>query len=743
MRELYADIIIDISVESLDRSFQYRVPEHLTDAVHVGDCVKIMFGKGNRAPINGFIIGLSDSPKIDREKIKDILEIVTDHSLVEQKLLELAYWMKTTYGSTMNHALKTVFPVRKNHKKVEKKTVLLNVSLDEAKEMIQVFEKKHQLARLRLINELIEYEALDYKIVTGKLNVSAPTIKALTEAGIVRIDSERVYRNTVKDTDTHSKNTLLPAQQAIVDDFLGDMRSGKRGTYLIHGITGSGKTEVYMEMIDYVVSSGKSVIVLIPEIALTYQTVMRFVRRFGDRVSTLHSRLSDGERYDQFERAKKHEIDIMIGPRSALFTPFDNLGLIVIDEEHEQSYKSEQIPKYHSREVAAKLSSLHNASLVLGSATPDVTSYYKALNGEYKLYTLDKRANNAILPKVEIVDLRQELNEGNKSIFSRSLKQKISNRLAKGEQVMLFLNRRGYAGFVSCRSCGEVVKCPHCDVSLTSHYNGKLVCHYCGYEQMSVKVCPKCNSKMIGGMKAGTEAVEEQIKKLFPQAVVLRMDKDTTKQKSDYEQILSAFANREADILVGTQMIVKGHDFPYVTLVGVLAADLSLNGSDYKAAERTYQLVVQAAGRAGRANIAGEVVIQTYQKEHYSILAAAKQNYVEFYNEEIGYRSLLHYPPVGHMLAVMVESANDNMAKGYADSLAAIVKNGIIKGVVCIGPAAATIKRISDIYRYVVYIKSLDTDRLIAVKDEMERYETEKTQKGIRITFDLDPMNGY
>lgn len=743
MSEKYADIIIDISVESLDRTFQYRVPEEMSDIINIGDRVKIPFGKGNRAPINGFVTGLSNEAKIETDKIKDIIEIVGDHSLVEQKLLELANWIKTCYGSTMNHALKTVLPIKKNYKKVEVKTLLLNVTEEEAQEQCKVFKQKHQLARLRLLSELIEEKAIDYKLVTGKLNVSAPTIKALCELGFIRVESRRVYRNSITSVEEIDKATLLPKQQEIVDDFVRDYQQGVRQTYLLRGVTGSGKTEVYMEMIEEVVRLGRSVIVLIPEIALTYQTVKRFLRRFGDRVSTLHSRLSDGEKYDQFERAKKHEIDIMIGPRSALFTPFDNLGLIVIDEEHEQSYKSDQIPKYHAREVAIKLAQIHNASVVLGSATPDIGSYYKALKGEYKLYTLNERAKASKLPSVEIVDLRKELAEGNKSIFSRSLQDKISKRLGKGEQVMLFLNRRGYAGFVSCRSCGEAVKCPHCDVALTAHFNGKMVCHYCGYEQVATKACPKCGSNLIGGMKAGTEAVEQQIKKIFPYATVLRMDKDTTKQKGDYEQILSSFANREADILVGTQMIVKGHDFPYVTLVGVLAADLSLNGSDYKAAERTYQLVVQAAGRAGRGEREGEVVIQTYQKEHYAIVAASKQNYDEFYEEEIGYRNIMRYPPVGHMLAIMIESESEGKAESYAGALASKLKNGIIDKIICIGPAEATIKKISDIYRFVIYVKSLDMESLVKAKDYIELLDAKYGQKGIRVTFDFDPVTGY
>ena len=740
--DVYADIIIDISHESLDRTFQYRIPERLADDVAIGDRVYVPFGNGNRQ-IAGFVLGISKKPKIAAIKIKDIISIANDDSLVEEKLIKLAFWMKKQYGSTLNHALKTVLPIKRKVKKAEVRTVTLKISEQEAAQKKELFEKKHQVARLRLIDELIKEGSIDYRLVTGKLNISAATIKALCESGMIEIESKRMYRNTVKASAPEAAKTLTEEQKEIVDDFVSEYEAGKRGTYLLFGVTGSGKTEVYMEMIENVVSKGRQVIVLIPEISLTYQTVMRFYKRFNDRVSTLHSKLSDGERYDQFERAKNHEIDIMIGPRSALFTPFDNLGLIVIDEEHEHTYKSENMPKYHAREVAGELARLHNASVVLGSATPSIESFYRAQKGEYKLYELENRVNGAKLAKVRTVDLREELKRGNKSIFSMQLKEAIEDRIQRNEQVMLFLNRRGYAGFISCRSCGEVVKCPHCDVSLNRHRNGKLVCHYCGYEQDEVKVCPKCSSRYIGGMKAGTEAVEEQVKKMFPQARVLRMDADTTKQKDDYEKVLSCFANREADILVGTQMIVKGHDFPYVTLVGILAADLSLNGNDYRAGERTFELLVQAAGRAGRADREGEVIIQTYQTDHYAVVNAARQNYRDFYSEEIGFRKMLMYPPCGHMLAIMVESKNEDVAKNFADSLAGSLRDDIIKGVVLIGPTAATVKKISDIYRYMIYLKSLDADALICAKDRTEEKVNLANNRYVRVTFDFDPLSGY
>ncbi len=742
MSEQYADIIVDISHENLDHTFSYRIPEELSDSVSIGSRVVIPFGSSNRR-INGFVLGISDTSQFDPARTKEIISVTGDDSLVEQKLIRLAYWMKSRYGSTMNRALATVLPVRKKVKAIEKRDVVLLLPNDEAAKKLEFFRKKHMVARARLLEELIKEHSIDHRLVTGKLNISTATVKALCEQGMIEVSAKRIYRNTVNSEKLLPPVELLPEQKSIADDFREEYENGIRNTYLLYGITGSGKTEVYMEMIADVVSSGRQVIVLIPEISLTYQTVMRFYKRFGDRVSTLHSRLSDGERYDQFERARKHEIDIMIGPRSALFTPFDNLGLIVIDEEHEHTYKSDQMPKYHAREVATQLARLHGASVVLGSATPSVESYNAALSGEYKMYVLDRRAKGAILPSVTAVDLRDELKNGNRSIFSAKLKEAIGQRLSQNEQVMLFLNRRGYAGFVSCRSCGEVVKCPHCDVSLSKHRNGKLVCHYCGYEQSAVKVCGKCGSTMIGQMGIGTEAVEEQIKELFPYASVLRMDADTTKQKGDYESILSTFANREADILVGTQMIVKGHDFPYVTLVGILAADMSLNANDYRAGERTFQLLVQAAGRAGRAQRQGEVIIQTYRPDHYAIQAALRQDYRAFFDEEMVYRTALSYPPRGHMLAIITESRDEIEGVNFSDALARTIADVIIGRAVMIGPTAASIGKIKDIYRRMIYIKSRDIDLMTGVKDVAESFFDEYKNKGLRISFDLDPMNGY
>ncbi len=747
MNKQYADIIVDISHEKLDRPFQYRVPERLREVLEVGMCVNVPFGNGNKV-IKGYVVGLTDICKFDPARTKDISGIVQRDVGVEDKMIELAAWIKKNYGSTMIQALKTVLPVRKSVKKLETKLIQRLMTREELISLLGECERKKQTAKARLLNALLEQENIPYEWITGKLGVSAATVRSLENAGALKVHVTEGYRNPVKlQASSENRKQLSKEQTHIIEEVLKEYDSGIRGTYLIHGITGSGKTEVYMQLIEEVVSRGRQAIVLIPEIALTYQTLLRFYRRFGERVSVMNSTLSAGEKYDQCERAKKGEIDVIIGPRSALFTPFPNIGLIVIDEEHENSYKSEGNPKYHARETAVEVARLHNASVVLGSATPSMESYYRACEGEYKLFVLQERLTGGQLPAVHTVDLREELKAGNRSIFSRKLQELLVDRLQKGEQSMLFLNRRGYAGFISCRSCGHVMKCPHCDVSLSEHMDGRLVCHYCGYAEGTPKMCPECGSKYISGFKAGTQQIEEKLKQMFPGVRTLRMDADTTKTKDSYEKILSAFSNGEADVLIGTQMIVKGHDFPKVTLVGVLAADLSLGAGDYRAGERTFQLLTQAVGRAGRGSLPGEAVIQTYQPEHYAVVHAANQDYASFYEEEILYREMMDYPPAAHMLAVQIFAGREENGKYLAQKLADVVKSMIDSTqsvgmrVKVIGPAPATIGKVNDIFRFVFYVKHGKYDTLVEIKDVLEeklqmwqpRYET--------VQFDFDPMN--
>lgn len=745
----YADVIVDISHEKVDRPFQYRIPEALIGQIGPGMCVVIPFGKGNRER-TGYVIGITDSPSYDRDKIKEILRISDRGVLAAGSQIRLAAWMKEQYGSTMITALKTVLPVKQKIKNREKRQVVLAVSREEAEEVIDECRRKHQKARLRLLERLYVQNEIPYECAVGELSVTPSVIRAMEEKGIVTVVSETMYRNPVRENGLQDRAVTYSGQQrSAIEGVLADYRAGRPGTYLLHGITGSGKTEVYMELIAGMTALGKQAIVLIPEIALTYQTVSRFTSRFGSRVSVMHSRLSAGEKYDQWERADKGEIDVIIGPRSALFTPFPRLGLIIIDEEHEASYKSETMPKYHAREAAKELASYYGASVVLGSATPSLETYYASEQGQIRRYELTKRLTGGQLPQVYVEDMREELKRGNRSIFSERLQCLLEQRLAAGEQSMLFLNRRGYAGFVSCRACGHVMKCVNCDVSLSEHKNGRLICHYCGYEQPAVKLCPVCGSKYIAGFRAGTEQIEEQLHRLYPGARVLRMDADTTRQKESYEEILAAFAGGEADILVGTQMIVKGHDFPNVTLVGILAADLSLHTGDHRAGERTFQLLTQAAGRAGRGTKPGEVVIQTYQPDHHSIRYAAAQDYKGFYKEEMGYRTLMGYPPSAHMLAVLVLSAEEEAGKKLAERLVEELRRRPVlcpdtrESVRLIGPAPAGIGRIGGQYRTVFYGKCSDRMSLIYIKDRLETFLEGENLQEESVQFDFDPMNSY
>ena len=739
MAEQYADIIIDISHEKVDRVFQYRIPEARAGEVTVGAQVDIPFGQGNSLR-KGYVVGLTGTLSYPAEKLKEISAVRKEAVSVQSQLIKLAWWMKEQYGSTMNQALKTVLPVKQKVAGRREKTLICHLSRDELARALEEAEKKSFKARARLFAALKESGEIPWAVAKNQLNISEATVKPLIERGILSLEERRKTPPGGENAPSGPRVTLNGEQQAAVRGIVRDLDSGRPAVSLIHGITGSGKTEVYMEIIGHVLAQGKQVILLIPEIALTYQTVMRFYRRFGDRISIMNSRLSAGERYEQWQKAAAGEVDILIGPRSALFAPFPRLGLIIIDEEHEGAYKSETMPRYHAREVAGERARMEGAGLVLGSATPSMEAYAMAEAGIYRLYRLTKRAvEDARLSRVHVVDLREELRAGNRSIFSRRLQELMEDRLGKGEQIMLFLNRRGYSSFVSCRSCGEALSCPHCDVSLTLHWNGRLKCHYCGYEILMPERCPSCGSPYIAGFGTGTQRIEEMTRKMFPGARVLRMDMDTTSKKGGHEEILSAFGDGEADILIGTQMIVKGHDFPKVTLVGVLAADLSLHAPDYACGERTFQILTQAAGRAGRGADAGNVVIQTYMPEHYSIRTAARQDYEGFYREEMAYRRMLHYPPALGLLTIQAASQKEETLSQAAEKMrraaeqAGDKETGLFaQGLEITGPVEAPVYKVNDIYRKILYIKHENYGILLRIRKEIEALELP-----VMLSFDL------
>ena len=737
---IFADIIIDISSEKLDRSFQYRVPEELEKEIKVGMVVSIPFGNGNQLR-KGYVTGLTREPKVDPARLKNICGISSAEETTESRLIALAAWMRENYGSTMIQALKTVLPIQEKMKAKEKRYLCLKISREEAEKLLEELEKTRFKARTRLLRELLKEPRLDVSYASKELGATTSVVKKMTEQGIISIEYEELLRNSL-DTEKlrlEEELPLTPEQETAVREILREWEKETPRPVLIDGVTGSGKTQVYMKLIETVLDQGQQAIILIPEIALTYQTVRRFYARFGEKVSVINSRQSQGERYDQFKRARRGEVQVMVGPRSALFTPFANLGLIVIDEEHESSYKSENSPRYHARETAVERARLEHARVVLGSATPSLEAYHKAMEGTYGLVKLQSRYQDRPMPLVSVVDLREELKAGNRSVLSRKLKEAMKDRLEKREQIILFLNRRGYAGFVSCRSCGQVMKCPHCDVSLSEHNNGRLLCHYCGYETVKPQACPVCGSPYIGGFKAGTQQIEKVVKEAFPGVRTLRMDFDTTRTKGSYEKILSAFALHEADVLIGTQMIVKGHDFPDVTLVGIVAADLSLNAEDYRCSERTFQLLCQAVGRGGRGNKPGVAVIQTYHPDHYSIQAAAVQDYEAFYQEEMSYRMLLDYPPASHMMAVLGSCPEEELlvqAMHYLELYIHRVYKE--KDLHVIGPAYASVGKVKDIYRQVIYLKHEKQETLVRIKDQLEKYiEINSGFRKLYIQFDF------
>ena len=743
----YADIIIDISHEALDKVFQYRVPLSLWEEVRPGSRVFVPFGRGNRET-EGYVIAIRQEADYEESKIKEILRVNTEGISVESELIQVASFLKEKYGSTMIQALRTVLPVKTKMKPKEEVFITLSIEKDTAQQLLCEWERKHFAARARFLSTLLKKERMRKEEAVKRCNFPLKELRKLSEQGIIKLESRIKYRNPFPKLVTRKQGwPLNDEQRAIVDNFKEEYRKEERRTYLLYGITGSGKTEVYLSLINEVLAAGRQVIVLIPEISLTYQTVRRFYERFGERIAVINSRMSKGEKSDACERIRAGEADVIIGARSALFAPTERLGLIVIDEEHDGAYKSDTSPKYHARETAIYRAKLCGASVVLGSATPSVEAYAHALNGEYQLWTLKKRAGNAILPKTQIVDLREEFKKGNRSIFSEELHKKITECLERKEQIMLFLNRRGFAGFVSCRACGQVIKCPHCDVTLTYHRNGKLRCHYCGHEEVFTKQCPICKSPHVAAFGLGTEKVEAALHQEFPAARVLRMDMDTTKRKHAHEEMLAAFAAGKADILLGTQMIVKGHDYANVTLVGILAADLSLHEQDFRSGEKTFQLLCQAAGRAGRGEKAGNVIIQTYSPEHYAIVAAARHSYENFFKEEYTYRKLMAYPPCAHMLVILIQSGDESqsiIAMLRIEKIIEQSQSGESNPIQILNPGQASLSKLKDVYRQVLYLKHKEEERLLDLKRRLEPVlEKHPMFAGISIQFDFDPLSHY
>ena len=670
------------------------------------------------------------------EKEQQVADVLTEQGgAAPLRELEQVFGNRTEYILRCLQGKKVVRlrqkTTRSTYKK-EKRYVSLTENEELLAEVKEKAEKDKRLAgQLRVFSAICPGKSISVEELKEKASVTDSPIHTLLQKGILVEQRRREKRDVFQLEDYTPTQPFYPTPeqaQALALLREEEQKEQKR-PILLHGVTGSGKTEIYMQLIEHVIMEGKQAIVLVPEISLTPQIMERFISRFGKRVSVTHSRLSLGERLDQWRKARDGEISIIIGPRSALFMPFSNLGVIVMDECHESSYISDVTPKYHTREVARKLSELTGALLVMGSATPDIDSYHRAVTGEFLLLQLKKRTKGSRLPEVFVTDMRKELEEGNRSAFGLPLQQAIRENLEKGQQTMLFLNRRGYSTFVSCRKCGEVLTCPSCNVSYTYHASDKaLVCHYCGKEVPVPKTCPSCGSHYIRYFGTGTQKIEEETRRLFPEASVLRMDADTTTGKNGHARILELFGKGKADILIGTQMIAKGHDFPNVTLVGILAADLSLNLGTYQAAENCFQLITQAAGRAGRGELPGQVFIQTYQPENHAIRMAAAQDYEGFYEEEILLRQAMEYPPFSHIFSVLITGEMEQEVILAAQRLGAFMNHYAERaGCTVVGPAPAPLPKFRGEFRWQIFAKGTDAERLKA----FVLYTVEQTKKDV------------
>ena len=743
MKNLFADIII--ANTNVDRPFTYIIPQNLRDDIIPGCPVLIEFGKSIK---KGYVIEIRESTDVDIARLKQILSIPEKELSTDENLLTLAIWIKHRYGVSFDKAIATVMPVKSGVEEKTNNEIYLNIEADKIKTITEELKRKRKTAWARLLEELEIRRNISQGYANKELKVSSTSIKRMVEEGYIFVGTEKKSSNPLlpvlktlgiedfNDIVNAKDYTLNQEQETAINIFKSDFEEGRKNTYLLHGITGSGKTLVFINMIKYVISKGYKAIVLIPEISLTYQTVLRMAQHFGNRVAIINSKLSKNERFYQFDRIKNDDADVIIGPRSAIFAPVKKLGLIVIDEEHDSAYKNENVPTFNVRDVAKKLSEITNASLLLASATPTPETYNRAMNGEIKLLELNTRAKNTSLPRVSIVDMREELKRGNRSIFSEKLKSLIEDRLKKHEQIMLFMNRRGYSSFVSCRSCGEAIKCKHCDVTMTLHNNNRLVCHYCGYSMELPKICPECGSKYIANFGTGTQKLEAMTRAEFPNAKVLRMDTDSVSKKNAANDMIRDFARGDADILIGTQMIVKGHDFSNVTLVGIMAADTSLYVSNYTSAQRTFELLTQAAGRAGRAK-EGEALIQTYKPENYAIVTAAAQDYKKYFENEIAYRSLLGYPPACYMMTVMFSSIKEEELDISAKKIIESIKSDIkFKKTIIIGPTTPAVSKVKDYYRKLVYIKNTNYDILLDVQRKIEENLT--AYKNVGAIYDFN-----
>jgi primosomal protein N' (replication factor Y) (superfamily II helicase) len=796
---MIASVIVDVPAKQTDRPFDYRIPDHLEGVITPGMRVIVPFGPRK---IQGFVISIQASSEFD--KLRDIIAPMDIVPVLNEELLQLGDWLSeetlcyriSAYQVMLPAALKAkyekrirlttdrnllppilqnvfqmsstvsfdgiekgawkalqkeiagghvefIYEVKERVNKKKRKYILPHITIDELIDSLKLLSIQAKKQR-----EIIEFfiskpNPVPLQELVNELNTSSSAIKGLVTKGILREEEVEVYRDPYENR-VFERTTALPLtseQKTAIAPILQTIEKDLHQVFLLYGVTGSGKTEVYLQSIQRVLEKGKEAIVLVPEIALTPQMVKRFKGRFGDEVAVMHSGLSTGEKYDEWRKIQRKEVKVVVGARSAIFAPFENLGIIIIDEEHETSYKQEENPRYHARDVAIRRAKKYGCPVVLGSATPALESFARAKKGVYKLLSLPSRMNSGPMPHVELVDMREELREGNRSMFSRVLLEKLKDRLEKQEQTVLFLNKRGHSSFVMCRDCGYVVNCPDCDISLTYHrFNERMKCHYCGFESQVPHECPECQSEHIRYFGTGTQKVEEELFKVLPEARVIRMDVDTTSKKGAHEKLLTDFGEGKADILLGTQMIAKGLDFPKITLVGVLSADTMLHIPDFRSSEKTFQLLTQVSGRAGRHELTGEVVVQTYTPEHYSIQFAAEQDYDLFYEREMQIRKLHHYPPFYYISLITVSHENLMKVVSVTEKITNYIRHSLSTEAIVLGPVASPIPRIKNRYRYQCLIKYKREPQLgRAIKTILDQYQQESATTGLTISTDVNP----
>lgn len=723
---MYAEVLIEYSVKSIDKTFTYIVPEKLESFIRVG--MKVLVPFGNKI-VNGFVVNMKDTCDADFE-LKEISDIVSIYFVLSKELMALGEYLQKKTLCTKISAYQAMLPssLKIKNQKEDYGKYISYVELNKDLSYVDMFISSHprKKKQIEILNALKKGKIL-------KSSISSAIFNALQEEELVHVVKEQVYRLRANE-----KKEFSIVLNELQMNAVNMVHLGQEKTYLLHGVTGSGKTQVYIELIKRTIALGKTAIMIVPEISLTVQIINRFYDNFGEDVAIFHSGLSDGEKYDEYLKILRGEVHIVVGTRSAIFTPLDHLGIIIIDEEHSETYKQDCNPRYHVLDMALFRSKYNTIPLVLGSATPTLESMARALKGVYTYIRMDKRALDSVLPEVFLVDMEAEMKKRN-PIFSDLLKEKIQICLSKKEQVMLFLNRRGYSTVISCRSCGYTYKCPHCDITLTYHKSvNNLRCHYCGYTVFKDDFCPECHENSLGFYGLGTEKLEQELEKLFPIARIVRMDADTTRNKGMHEEIIKSFKNQEYDIMLGTQMIAKGLDFPNVTLVGVISADATLNVPDFRSAERTFSLLSQVAGRAGRGDKKGEVVLQTFNPDNFTLKCVQNHDYMKFYKYEMNVRHMLHYPPYYYLVSIKMASKKYDMASQEIGKVKNYLLRHLGESVMLLGPSPAAIFKMNDVYRFQILMKYKNEEIVMKVLKDLD--EIYMMNNYVNLEIDNQPL---